>query len=630
MYRSFKVTAHDGRKLLALLCLSTLLTGFETLYSDKTRWRSTPSYSVRGYVRGVSEQGALDSVRSSFNSWSSVQGGGLSFNEVSSGASIPVEFVQDWPQEFGENTLGITLPYTSGGRFTSAEIVINDQNFSWTTTPNPSAPLNHLDSTLIHEIGHAIGLSHSYFLEATMYWASSARDQHILHEDDIRGFRYLYGGVSAGRMCDTCLSDDECLSGLCFDFGNVTACGASCGPAPSYLCSDAPADRAACFEFENGALSCLPLALDCSESSVGVVEEGGYCFGAQHCESGLTCVVTPEDARCRRPGSLQVGEECVSSELCQSQVCMPLSDTYAICVTECDPQNPRCEGECLEVRSPELDGVCIPDGDVPSGGECNGASRRCQSGLECNDGRCLGYCDPYGDCPNNLACTPVAGRWRCEPLTGPQEGEPCEDNRCGGGLFCLQSQQRCVVPCDPNDVTSCGGHACVELSAIGICSPGGLGGGAPCQEDIECSDFSCVELPSGGSACASLCELGCPDGWECSASPVGERPYCVPSPSGETPVEPGAGVEAPASGVEDPSPSAGQAMSPDPVTQPQPAGETGSLSGQTSPQATEGVSCQASSGASNDPLPLLVFCLFATYGVHRRRSRAHQPQGGSR
>ena len=75
-------------------------------------------------------------VRNSFNSWQAVNGSSLQFQEVNRNADISMEFLNAWPAEFGANAAGIKLTYRDQNRITSAEMYLNEQNFTWTTNNN--------------------------------------------------------------------------------------------------------------------------------------------------------------------------------------------------------------------------------------------------------------------------------------------------------------------------------------------------------------------------------------------------------------------------------------------------------------------------------------------------------------
>ena len=52
--------------------------------------------------------------------------------------------------------------------------------------------------TALHEIGHALGLDHSNYIDAVMYpFYTGFKDNLQLNEDDINGIHYLYGKITA-------------------------------------------------------------------------------------------------------------------------------------------------------------------------------------------------------------------------------------------------------------------------------------------------------------------------------------------------------------------------------------------------------------------------------------------------
>ena len=124
--------------------------------------------------------------------------------------------------------------------------------------------MSDIQGVATHEIGHAIGFGHSFYFESTMYWSGGDARLRTLAPDDQRGIRFLYGPADnqAGRMCDTCLTNDDCEN-FCIGLEQGRAhCGQACNSA-----SDCP-NNAECFELTNGSRSCAPLAFACSDDPI--------------------------------------------------------------------------------------------------------------------------------------------------------------------------------------------------------------------------------------------------------------------------------------------------------------------------------------------------------------------------
>jgi hypothetical protein len=115
------------------------------------------------------------------------------------GETIHITWPLDqWP--YGQDELAITqLEIDSRqGRILSATIRMND-NYRFSTLEGERAGdyAHDLQGTLTHELGHAIGLSHSEETGATMYPGAAPREtrKRTLDEDDRAGLNALYYGV---------------------------------------------------------------------------------------------------------------------------------------------------------------------------------------------------------------------------------------------------------------------------------------------------------------------------------------------------------------------------------------------------------------------------------------------------
>lgn len=103
----------------------------------------------------------------------------------------------------------------STGEITEADIILNDWSYTFVTDPaeaeydaGPTVRVALLDDVVTHELGHALGLSHSGALSASMF-TYAWPDQAHLNCDDLAGIHALYhpddhgtSGMVSGRVVD--------------------------------------------------------------------------------------------------------------------------------------------------------------------------------------------------------------------------------------------------------------------------------------------------------------------------------------------------------------------------------------------------------------------------------------------
>ena len=471
---------------------------FETLNGLRSRWSDDAiplGYRFQSFSPDVPVAQQRIALRNALDSWTSASQNQLNFIE-SSNPTLTVDFLSQWPAEYGQATAGITLTNRNrinGQLVGSAEVYFNNQFFDWST--NGAEGTSDIEGVAAHEFGHAIGLGHSFYFDATMYWSGGDQQLRTLSDDDIRGVRYLYGnGTGQGRLCDTCLSASDCTSGAsCIDFGNGRGnCGQACNPNGSG--ADCP-PNSYCGRLSDNSPSCIPDALVCgSDAQTANIQPGQYCFGADQCAG-------------------------------QSQ-CVPLEST-AECIAACDPNRSNCPGggECYATGNPDSPGLCILPGDVGINGTCGSIENRCRADLECAYFRdrvsCQKFCEPGGSCPQGYGCSPYGSdRWVCVSLDGAGEGEPCNEGLCAGGLSCRYTEFSgpiCARACSLDAPSTCGISACLaQNDGTGVCSPGANNDGETCEQAEDCLGGLCLRR-GARKECARPCDDGraCPENYTC-------------------------------------------------------------------------------------------------------------------
>lgn len=185
-----------------------------------------------------------NSVRAAFAQWQAIPNTKIRFEEAAPIAAPTNLSALDgrndivWlsPGTYGQGDLGERISLTSGtialtvlaldfdfdgnssGTIVEADTVINrDLNFT-TDYSSPSSSEIFLESTLLHEIGHWLGMNHSPLGAATLWWYSGngVGAGAGLSSDDISYARSTYGQTAA-------LQADGVVSGTVISGGNAVS-----------------------------------------------------------------------------------------------------------------------------------------------------------------------------------------------------------------------------------------------------------------------------------------------------------------------------------------------------------------------------------------------------------------------
>jgi len=102
----------------------------------------------------------------------------------------------EWTHIDRPKAIALTTLYFNdvSGAIQKIDMEFADHKFHFTVTDDPSAAQTDIENTVTHELGHVLGLDHSFLAQATMYFSSGSGDfqKRDLHQDDIAGLCAIY------------------------------------------------------------------------------------------------------------------------------------------------------------------------------------------------------------------------------------------------------------------------------------------------------------------------------------------------------------------------------------------------------------------------------------------------------
>ncbi len=97
-----------------------------------------------------------------------------------------------------ESVLAVAIRYTNGPYFAKSEIVINGGHSAF-NSPYPAINNMNLATTIVHELGHTLGLDHSENMLAVMA-PTLQYPYNGLQEDDLSGMRDVYAQTEKRQL----------------------------------------------------------------------------------------------------------------------------------------------------------------------------------------------------------------------------------------------------------------------------------------------------------------------------------------------------------------------------------------------------------------------------------------------
>ena len=133
----------------------------------------------------------------------------------------------EWPHENYDAIALTTVTFRSStGQILSSDIELNTADYDFSKADQPGSDQVDLLNTMVHEVGHFLGLDHSPNRDATMWERAQMAEtkKRTLHDPDVAGLCYIYPtGESMPNFGDSDSSSDRRSGCGCSNAGGVGA-----------------------------------------------------------------------------------------------------------------------------------------------------------------------------------------------------------------------------------------------------------------------------------------------------------------------------------------------------------------------------------------------------------------------
>lgn len=503
---------------IAALCLATSASA-QNYLDFRIPFADPFPYKIDGRVdpvAGLSLNGAVvPATKAAWQAWDNVPGAfvqfsyqGLSTTAPSTDDTVSVSaiFVTDPSDPYynfalaGGASVSATVPLTYAGAVYACDIFLNAFDYAWSTgTPTPAGAFD-VQTVMMHEIGHCLGLGDSYSNVVDVMFAQvqSGAQKRSLSASDVNQLNQAYPAGGYGAPCPggqtnctggglTCIHPDGGASSPYCSIGcAVPPAGSTNNPCGMpYLC------KTPVLIPGNGITgTCLPSAGQetvvgraCTSSSqCGSVN--GICIPSTQLPSGAPAWY---GGYCSQDCNPNTGTPCPSGSSCYN---VDGQGTYR-CLKQCQPGSNQCRQNYS----------CSP-----------------LAGLDAGVGACVSACVGDVDCGANQICRTCDGICEFKQTSTTQVGDPCTNgSTCGVGQVCLKFPWNTLGVCSQPCSTGCA--VCPQGST---CRAVGANNAGYCLKD--CQDGTCAAgeqcgYTGTGRGCMPACQssLDCPTNFVCSA-----------------------------------------------------------------------------------------------------------------
>ena len=403
----------------------------------------------------------------------------------------------------------LTVPVSYAGVLITCDTYLNGATKGWSLDAVTPANKYDVETVLLHEFGHCLGLAHNGTADNVMWPQVYAGD----HKREL-------GSVDKSALCER--NPASAAAGA--------PCNAdgTCGASPTLKCLDQPTTQG------------LTMKLCSNGCKVGT---GAGCVLPLTCQAASDFTSAGFDGACKLPGTstTQVGKACTGAAACTSALAIcrgvPAETTRAsgypywgdgYCTQSCESGQPDCPAGSTCVVDDQGRQRCLAD--------CRLGLADCRAGYACaptseGAGVCWPKCYANADCEcYGNTCTPGAYACRtCDGVCIPsgkstaQLGDSCGSGvDCGAGQVCQalstsNPAKFCTEPC---------ARGCGTCSASSTCSPE-VGGELLCLKNCTGPGTCPSGLQCRDTALGKVCVGSCTHSSECSPTEVCVAGACV-------------------------------------------------------------------------------------------------------